>query len=156
MKQLLLPFLLSILYFPFELQAGAWTLRKGTIFAKTSFFASKTRHTFNSTGQRVPFLFNGKSRIYGVNLELSYGLTNNITLYANVPYIIYRLGDERVREEGAGLGDVLGSVKFNILDAPVVTSFEFEVKFPTAQTVDPTRVLVGEGLGKRHPLRRIV
>lgn len=145
MKRFLLPVLLSILSLPFELHAGAWTLRKGTIYAKASFFASQTRHTFNSTGDRVLFLFNGKSRIYGTNLEFSYGLLDDLTLYVNIPYIVYRLGDDRIREEGEGFGDVLGSVKFNILAKPLVTSFEFQVKFPTAETFDPTRVLVGEG-----------
>lgn len=145
MNKSMLLVLLIFLCIPAALQAGAWTLRKGTIYAKASFFSSQTRHTFNSTGDRVPFLFNGKSRIYGANLELSYGLFNDLTLYVNIPYIVYRLGDERVREEGDGLGDILGSVKFNILDSPVVASFEFQVKFPTATTVDPARVLVGEG-----------
>lgn len=144
-NKILLAIILIFLYMPLELQAGAWTLRRETIYAKTSFFASQTRHTFNSTGGRVPFLFNGKSRIYGANLELSYGLFNDLTLYVNIPYIVYRLGDDRIREEGEGLGDILGSFKFNILDAPVVTSFELQVKFPTAETIDPTRVLVGEG-----------
>ena len=108
MKWFFLPCLLLVLSLPIELHAGAWTLRKGTVYAKASFFASQTRHTFNSTGERVPFLFDGKSRISGANLELSYGLLNDLTFYVNIPYIVYRLGDDRIREEGDGFGDILG------------------------------------------------
>lgn len=125
--------------------AGAWNVGKGTVYAQASFFLSRTRNTFNSSGERVPFLFDGRSRISGANLEISYGLTDRLMIYTSVPYISYNLGDTRIREQGSGLGDIYGSLQANILQSPVALSVEGGVKFPTASTADPTRVLVGEG-----------
>jgi len=134
-----------VLWTATEIQAGAWTLRKGKLYTKFSAFGSTTRHTFNSLSKRVPFRFGGKSRLYGTHWEISYGLTRDITAYLSVPYLWYRLRDQNRQVNGNTFGDIRTSLKLNVLDRPVVSSLEVLVKFPTANTFDPTQVRVGEG-----------
>jgi hypothetical protein len=120
-------------------------LPKGEISAKFSFFGSNSRHTFNQDGNKVSFALNGESSIYGTHLELLYGLTDRITVYADIPYLKYNLSDDVLEGAGSGIGDSFVSGRFRFFSKPIESWVELGLKMPTADSIDPSQVLVGEG-----------
>jgi hypothetical protein len=120
-------------------------LGRGEISTKASFYASSTRHTYNENGNKVSFMFNGKSVVTGVNFEILYGLTDRLTVYAAVPYIDYDLSDDAVKGIGSGFGDVVVSGRLRMFTKPLESHLELGLKFPTADSRDPSLVVVGEG-----------
>ena len=68
-----------------------WTLPKGGIYATASLLGTRSRSFFDDSTDRVRFLNNGLSRIAGVTLDGSYGVTDALTVSATVPVLLYRL-----------------------------------------------------------------
>lgn len=144
-----------------DVQAGAWTLPKGHIWTKLSFYSLITTDQYAEipgifpetgpfgVGDKVPFPFNGKSTSRAVFLDVNYGITDWWTLGVLVPFYSQEFTDNQVIDadrQQTGLSDILGTTKIRLLESPLVVSVIGQVKFPTGEFKNIDGVVpVGEG-----------
>lgn len=160
--------LLQIISFSFALllvsqnaYAGAWTLKRGQFWIKSSFYYQKTNERYYSrntpcplnenctaAGQRVDFAFDGESRLTALYLEASYGLFNPLELTLEVPYFNISFTDlaDPERDNTTGIGDLRFGARYNFLSKPILSTFKVEAKAPTGFfNKDTEAVPVGDG-----------
>ena len=129
----------------FEVEASAWTLEKGGFLSKLSLIGSQSSARFDNDSEKDRLPFNGKSQTVITSLDISYGLRDDLTLSTSLPFISYDLKQDFNPVSGFGFGDIRTSAKYNFLNIPFTSSFEFVVKLPTASSQDPSLIRVGEG-----------
>ena len=88
----------------------------------------------------------GTSRVYGVNLQGAYGVTDRLMVLAGLPYLWFELADDAVRDAGRSPGDLRVDVRWQPLRVnEFAAAVQAGVKLPTATDRDPTQAQVGEG-----------
>ena len=126
--------------------AGAWVQERGSYFLKVGSSYFSTTEEFNHLGDRLQILeeqtaFEDASfRDANVNLYLEYGLTENATMVATLPFkglrserdVLFGGGIETTREivNTVGFGDITLSVRRQLLPDPLAFSIQTGVKFP--------------------------
>jgi len=130
---------------PSPAHASPWTLSQGGLYTYGGFFWTRSQRFFNTEAERTEFLNNGTSQVYGLVLEGAYGVTRRLMLSGSLPVLWYELQDIYLRDTGRSLGDARVAARFHAMDRPFATAVEAGVKFPTAETKDPSRAQVGEG-----------
>jgi hypothetical protein len=144
-----------------ELTAGAWTLKKGQLWLKSSLFYQKTDeryfsrntpcpggHDCTESGQRVPFPFGGESRFTAIFWDLNYGLTDRLELKLQVPFFDIAFSDlaNPDRPTTSDIGDLRFGLKYRVLAKPLVASFRIQAKAPTGFFNKEAEVVpVGDG-----------
>ncbi|MFQ5675490.1 MAG: transporter [bacterium] len=144
-----------------SLYAGAWTLKKGQLWAKSSFFYQKTtkryysrnilcplEHECHSSGQKVPFPFDGESRFSALYLDLGYGVTDRLELRVQIPYFDIEFTDlsNPLRPNSTGVGDVRFGFGYNFLSNPIVSTLQIRAKAPTGFFNKESEVVpIGDG-----------
>ena len=126
--------------------AGAWTLKRGQLKVKTSFLYQKTGdryysrntpcppgHECTNSGQRVPFPFDGESKVTAVYVDLDFGLTDRLQLAVQIPYFAIEFGDlaNPERPKSTDIGDIRFGAKYRLLTNPIVSSLVVVAKAPT-------------------------
>ena len=138
--------LLAVVLLAARCSAGAWVQEQGSYFLKfgSSYFSATEE--FNYLGDRLQILEeqtafeNASFRDANLNLYLEYGLTENATAVATLPFkglrserdVLFGGGIETNREivNTVGFGDVTLSVRRRLLPAPLVLSIQAGVKLP--------------------------
>jgi len=131
-------FLIGVL--PSSTRAGAWCMQEGALYSKLSYNYYFTVDTFDGDGHkhRNP---NGSSfRDENITWYNEYGLFDNFTLFASVPYkMLYsrvknieRVGDAKrlqsTSERYDGLGDLDVGFRYGLLKEPLVLSLQLLTK----------------------------
>jgi len=121
-------------------RAGAWCMQEGAFYSKLSYNYYFTVDTFDDDGHkhRNP---NGSSfRDENITWYNEYGLFNNFTLFASVPYkMLYsrvknieRVGDAKRLQSSSerydGLGDLDAGFRYGLLKDPLVLSLQVLTK----------------------------
>lgn len=161
MQRNILFFLIFYFYLALSpnLFAGAWTLKKGQLWIKNSVFYQKTDERYYSRnqpcplsdcqkGQRVPFPFNGESRVTAIYWDINYGLTNQIELNLQIPYFDIAFTDDAnpLRSKTTNVGDIKFGVRYRFLSKPLVTTVRIMAKAPTGLfNKDSEFVPIGDG-----------
>ncbi len=150
----------SILLSTANLFAGAWTLKRGQVWAKTSLLYQKTSERYYSAntpcpigtncsrGDRVDFPFDGESRITAIYLDLGYGLLDRLQLNLQVPFFDISFTDlaNPSRPSSTDVGDVRFFAQYRFLTTPVVAALKVGAKAPTGFfNKDAEAVPVGDG-----------
>ncbi|MCH9008292.1 transporter [candidate division KSB1 bacterium] len=141
--------------------AGAWILKRGEFWVRSSFHYLNTNERYYSrntpcplnenctkAGQRVKFAFDGEGRVSALFLKARYGLFNSLELTLEVPYFNISFTDlaDPERDNTTGIGDVRFGARYNILSQPIVTTFKVEAKAPTGFfNKDTEAVPIGDG-----------
>lgn len=153
-----LVFLLAgCLIVPLHAGAGAWTLPKGRLWVKSSFFFQSTDEQFCSghlgfcsRHERAPFdpFTGGRSRSAVVFNELAYGFTDRLDLGVQIPFYSLEFRDlgNPTRPRTQRIGDIRFYARYRLLAHPVVASIRVGAKSPTGGiNVDAEVVPIGEG-----------
>ena len=141
--------------------AGAWTLKRDQLLVKTSFLYQKTQdryysrntpcplgHVCTSSGQRVPFPFNGESQVTAVYIDFNYGLTDGLELRVQIPYFAIEFKDlaNSERPKSTAVGDIRFGARYRFLTNPFVSTLRVEAKAPTGFfNKDSEVVPIGDG-----------
>lgn len=120
--------------------AGAWCMKQGALYSKLSYNYYFTVDTFDDDGHKRRNSNGSNFRDENITWYNEYGLLDNFTLFASVPYkmlysrfrSIERAGDakriKRTNERYDGLGDVDVGFRYGLLKDPVVLSLQFLTK----------------------------
>jgi len=143
-----------------QLFAGAWTLKRGDLWVKTSFYYQKTRDRYFAdklacpierngncrNGDRVRFPNNGESKIKAVFLDFSYGLLDQVQLNFQIPYYVIEFADFGGDRKTTDIGDIRFGAQYRLIANPLVSSVKIEAKAPTGFfNRDSELVPVGDG-----------
>lgn len=137
-----------------EAVAGAWTLGRGRVWTKLSYYTYSATERFAGAdcfscrpGDRVPYNFNGEAGSTAIFFDLWWGLTNRLDLQTQASYYPSVSFDDAIDDRNSnGIGDVRFGAKFRVLDGPVVTSVKVLAKAPLGGfPIDAELVPVGEG-----------
>jgi len=160
--------LLSMFVFPLcagEALAGAWTLPKGRLWAKSAVFYQSTDSRFcteqnalgpafqavgcTSAGDSGPFdpFLGGDFTALSVFTEVVYGATGWLDVGLQIPFYSLKFTDDASpnRPRSSSIGDVRAYGKLRLLQTPVVASIQIGAKSPTGKyDIDAEVVNVSE------------
>jgi len=140
------PTILILVTLSTQLFAGAWTLKRGDLWVKTSFYYQKTKDRYFGglspacplarnrnckNGERVRFVLNGESKIKAVFLDLSYGLLDELQLNVQIPYYDLEFDDFGGDRNTTDIGDIRFGAQYRLIANPFVSSVKIEAKAPT-------------------------
>lgn len=126
---------------PVPANAAPWTLGKGDVTAYVGALWTRSQDFYDADGDRQQYLRDGTSRVYGVNLQGAYGVTDRLMVQAGLPYLWFELADDAVRDAGRSPGDLRVDVRWQPLRVnEFAAAVQAGVKLPTAATagVDAT------------------
>lgn len=153
--------LFFLLIIPGIASAGAWTQPKGTLYAKMAANYFRSTAGYDRSGGIISVADNGSFEDFNVTWYQEYGLLENFTIIASLPYKTVRFEDDLLKSDTYGLGDIDVAGRLRIVRKPVVVSLQALVKLPWAYDRDEQvpigngqvdlegRLLVGRSL---HPL----
>lgn len=142
-----------------SLHAGTWTLKRGQLWVKSSFFIQRTSDRYTSTtlacggracrnGERAPFFFNGKIELDAAYLDIWYGLTDRVELQFQLPYFDIRFKDDvnPFRPGTSDIGDTRFGVRYRLPVNFLAATVRVGAKAPTGFfNKDAEVVPVGDG-----------
>ena len=147
-----------LMWAPSSLTAGAWTLPKGKVWAKATYFQQNTDEWYLASpefigelfpaGTRRPYRFNGEYDSKTVFLEAFIGVTDRLDLGVQVPFFDQVFDDDTGLEppSDSGFSDIRLFAKLNALQKPLLVTFKGGVKIPTGDFVNEDGLIpVGEG-----------
>ena len=131
---------LSILL-PQMASAGAWTLGKGQVWSMVTYMSQSTDQHYDADGNAVEISADARFQSQQVNFNVYYGLTDQIDLGLQVPYISNKFIDKDesndvatpppALETESGIGDLRGFAKINLLQqAGLVGTLKLGFKLP--------------------------
>jgi len=146
--------------------AGAWCMKKGSLYSKLSYNRYFTVYTFDDHGDKERNTNGSTFRDTNVSWYNEYGLLDSLTLSASIPYkwltSHYRYSENKKFKHATytyqGLGDVDLGLKYCFLEDPVVLSLQFLTKaawfYDSDEDVPPgnnqndyeLRLLIGKSL----------
>ena len=106
---------------PRDVQAGAWTLKKGHAWGKITAMSQSTNEHYDNDGWVGEFPARYESR--QIYLDLMYGATDQIDVGLQIPYVSRKFVEidnsmVPLKEEDAkesGIGDLRGFAKINLV-----------------------------------------
>lgn len=115
------------------LEGAAWPLPKGNGQVFFNVTGYRAGGTFDSSGYRKPFQYDGRFRQYIVNPYFEYGLTKRMTLVGNLFFPSLTYTDQYNRFHSAGSGDMEFGVRYLLTEseAGIAWSVQGMVKAPT-------------------------
>jgi len=141
---LVLVFLIGAL--PALVEAGAWVLPKGRANIQVAFLHQDTTERYFLDGERIPYFFEGHNRTSAFYIDGRYGITDRLEGVVQVPFFLLRFDDLSDNRRSNGLGDVRAGLRYNLVRASPVATFDVRVKFPTGTFINDAEVVpVGEG-----------
>ena len=131
---------LSVLL-PQMASAGAWTLEKGRVWSMVTYMSQSTDQHYGADGNAVAIPADARYQSQQVYFNVYYGLTDQIDLGLQVPYISNKFVDKDESNEVAtpppalepesGIGDLRGFAKINLLQqAGLVGTLKLGFKLP--------------------------
>lgn len=150
---------IGLLVFPALVWAGAWTLPKGHLWGKISYYQQDTgawyiaapqglgKHQV-AAGTRQLYRFNGKYESKAVFFELFYGITDRLDVGVQVPYFNQVFTDDTQLKppSDAGISDMRVFGKWCLISRPVLLTLKGGVKMPTGEFRNEDGIIpVGEG-----------
>jgi hypothetical protein len=132
---------------PARLEAGAWVLPKGEIWAKASLLRQTTDERYFLDGERIPYFFEGTNESTGLFFDLRYGLAERLEVGAQLPMYDLRFDDLADSRRSTGIGDLRLAARYAVLrGGSTVATVEGAVKVPTGEFVNDAEVVpVGQG-----------
>ncbi len=130
--------------------AAQWPAGRGGYWVKTSVYHHRTREQFLYDGSRRDFFQpNAESRSTAFFLDVTYGVTDRLDVWAQVPYFDLHFDDDTQALHDTGVGDVRVSVRYNVLGlrgGSIPVSARFTTKIPFVDfPIDRDVIPVGEG-----------
>ncbi len=141
---------------PVSAAAGAWVMNRGGISAKLSFVLHSTDEEFIlnprfigptgfDSGERLRYLFGGKSVSRAYLLDFNYGLGWNLEIEFGASYYDLQYNDDGGGRRNTGPGDMHAGVKWQGLQFPFAAALRGGIKIPTGEfDIDPERVPLSE------------
>ena len=131
---------LSVLL-PQMASAGAWTLGKGQVWSMVTYMSQSTDQHYDADGNAVEIPADARYQSQQVYFNVYYGLTDQIDLGLQVPYISNKFVDKDesndvatpppALETESGVGDLRGFAKINLLQqAGLVGTLKLGFKLP--------------------------
>ncbi len=110
---------------------GAWTLPKGKLY--TEIYNKYYWHNsqFDNSGDKTEWNYNGHYDEIRSELKLEYGVTDELTVLAYLPYKEIHWRDDYGKYTNKGLADVWTGGKYRILTDPFIFSLQARIKIPT-------------------------
>jgi len=131
---------------PSTAEAGAWVLPRGRTNVQVAFVHQDTTEGYFLDGDRIPYFFEGRSRVWGLYFQGRHGLTDRLEASLVVPYFETRFDDLSDNRRSSGLGDVRAGLRYNVRRRSPVATLEGRVKFPTGDFVNDAEVVpLGDG-----------
>jgi len=131
---------------PSPLHAGAWVLPEGQTRAELTLMRQRTEQRYFLDGEKIPYFFEGQSRISAAFLKLRRGLWRRLELSVDLSLYQVQFDDLADERSSTGPGDVRLGVRYGILEAPIVVTLGSTVKLPTGDFDNDAEVVpVGEG-----------
>lgn len=146
-----------------EVTAGAWTLKNGELWIKTSVMAQTAREEYVAVGgagrepdvarlyeagDRARYRENGHYQSRAVFVDVFYGMTDRLDLGVQVPFFDQQFENVGFRPAvgASGFSDIRVFAKWNVIQKPFVGTLTFGVKAPTGQFKSQDGLIpVGEG-----------
>ncbi len=132
--------------------AGAWTLQRGQLWGKLTYFQQRTQEwyvgkgRFGAPGTRARYDFDGQYESRAVFAEGLYGVTDRLDLGLQVPYFDQSFTAFAEPRTDTGLSDIRALAKFRLLAKPLVLALKASVKVPTGAFKNEDGLIpVGEG-----------
>jgi hypothetical protein len=115
-----------------QVLAGAWTMKKGQMYAKLSINYYYTDEDFDEHGHKHSLPNDGEFYDFNLTWYQEYGLLDYLTILFSVPYKHLHYEDNNFKSDTWGFGDIELGLKFRLLEKPVVLSVQSKVKIPEA------------------------
>lgn len=142
-----------------DADAGAWTLPKGKLWAKATYFQQSTNEWYVaspqfidgqvvSTGQRTRYNFGGQYQSKALFVEGFYGLSDRFDIGVQIPYFDQSFADQTRSQPvaAAGLSDMRIVAKLRLIDKPFLVALKAGIKMPTGEFKNEDGLIpVGEG-----------
>ncbi len=137
-----------------DVDAGAWTLPRGQLWSKITYFQQHTEEwyvgqgRFGAPGTRARYDFDGQYESRAVFFEGLYGVTDRLDLGLQVPYFDQSFTNAAFAEPrtDTGLSDIRLLAKLRLLAKPLVLALKAGVKVPTGEFKNEDGLIpVGEG-----------
>ncbi len=109
--------------------AGAWTMKKRSMYNRFAFNYYHTTRIYRSQGDSVAMSMSGRFIDRNWNWYEEYGLTDRITLISSLYYKWLDYRDSYVSRESYGIGDAEVGAKYLIWRGPVVVSLQGLFKY---------------------------
>ncbi len=121
--------------------AGAWTLEQGQMWSKVTVMSQSTDEHYDGDGNAVEIPADAQYESTQVYFDIRYGITDQIDLGLQVPYLSNKFVDKDESNEVAtpppaletesGLGDIRGFAKINLVNsADLVGTLKLGFKAP--------------------------
>ena len=121
--------------------AGAWTLEQGQMWSKVTVMSQSTDQHYNADGDAVAMPADARYQSQQVYFDVRYGITDQIDLGLQVPYLSNKFVDKDesndvatpppALETESGLGDIRGFAKINLVNsADLVGTLKLGFKAP--------------------------
>ncbi len=114
--------------FPFI--GGAWGVPKGhyqlELYTKYYYHDSQ----FDSDGNKTRWGYGGKGSEIYTEFKIDYGFSDNVTLWAHIPFKEAYWKDDYAKRKTEGFADIWLGGKYRFLDNPMVLSLQLLGKFP--------------------------
>ncbi len=131
---------------PSPLHAGAWVLPAGQTRVELTYMFQRTGQRYFLDGERIPYFFEGQSRVSAAFLKAQRGLWQRLELSVDLSMYQVQFDDLADERSSTGPGDVRLGARYGLFEAPVVVTLGTTVKLPTGDFVNDAEVVpVGEG-----------
>jgi hypothetical protein len=125
--------------------AGAWGMKKGSLYERISFNYYFANKEYNKNGEVVDFANNGSFSDYHISNYFEYGLYDNLTIINSIYIKKLRKNDYTIEQKTSGIGDIDIGAKMQIMKlAEGVLSGQILTKIPWAYEKD-NKLPLGNG-----------
>lgn len=146
MRRVFTYLLLLVLTYGADSHANPWVIGKREFYFNTSFFSLRSAHRFDLNSEKQLFSNDGSTNLYGVLINMNYGITNRLNINVAAPFLSYDFNDAINRITGNGFGDIQTTLKYKLYDRKFAASVQAGVKFPSPQySGEFSDVRIGEG-----------
>jgi len=129
--------------------AGAWTQPKGRHYLKLGLNRFSSRSQYFLDGDRQPLSDNGKVTDLSLSAYLEYGLFEELTLVASVPFkqINFSCAVEGCDYSSSGIGDIYAGFRYRVARTSWQVSVQTGLKIPTGYQTDEAELQSAPPLG---------
>lgn len=117
--------------------AGAWGMKKGSLYERISFNYYFANKDYNSNGEIVDFENNGNFSDYHISNYFEYGLYDNFSIINSIYLKRLRKNNYLIEQKTSGIGDIDIGAKIQIMKlAEGILSAQMLTKIPWAYEKD--------------------
>lgn len=120
------------------LQAGAWTHKAGSYYAKVGFLRFKSTSQYLLNGDREPLSNNGEVVDFNFYQYIEYGLYDDLTVIGNVPLkrVNFSCAISGCDNTSSGLSDIYFGLRYRLSQQEWVVSLQSGFKLAPGYTTD--------------------